>query len=198
MTYSALTHTFSHKQAGNGFFTIALQFTRTCNYRCSHCSESSPLESLPTKQVYKIIDNLAHAGIKRVNISGGEPTLREDWLDLIDYISQKKLYSSLATNCSTITPQTLQALRGKISNLRVSIYGNERTHEAITTVPGSFQRTRETAKKSQEIGIPTYACMTVMQDNLEQIAEVRNICREVGMEKLLLYSLVPKGRGSEI
>ncbi len=198
MKYFPNTHTFSQKADKPGFFTIALQFSRDCNYHCRHCSENDYLKELPSDDLRRIIDNISESGVKRVNISGGEPTFRDDWLDLLDYLSTKNLNVSLATNCSHLDLETLTRIKSRVSNLRVSIYGQEEIHDQITDAPGSFRKIREIAELSSNLGIPVYACMAVMRTNLEQISKVHSICRDLGMEKLLIYSLVPKGRGAEI
>ncbi|MBU1643923.1 MAG: radical SAM protein [Nanoarchaeota archaeon] len=198
MEYKARTHTFEQENIFDGFFTIALQFTRQCNYQCLHCSEDERVPSMSESELYQVFDNIIEHGVKRVNISGGEPTLRKNWTNHVKYLSDKDISVSLATNCSTLTRNNLEEVAGSLSNLRVSIYGNEKTHDAITGRNGSYQKQIEATEIARELGIPTYACMAIMQMNLDAIEEAQDFCRQAGMEKLLIYSLVPKGRGRHI
>lgn len=197
MIYQPKTHTFSGV-AQPGFFTIALQFTRYCNYKCVHCSEVAFLPSIATDKMYKIIDKLADHKVQRINISGGEPTLRPDWLTILEYLAKKNISVSLATNCSQLDTTTLRRLTKLVANIRISLYGNEQIHDDITEIKGSFQKTCEAAKEAKSMGIPVYACVAVMKRNLNQLSNIQTICRELGIEKLLAYSLVPKGRGLNI
>tara|TARA_Y100000310_G_C20686775_1_gene819532 strand:- start:2902 stop:3771 length:870 start_codon:yes stop_codon:yes gene_type:complete len=198
MEYKARTHTFEQKNIFDGFFTIALQFTRACNYQCMHCSEDERVPSMSESELYQVFDNIIEHGVKRVNISGGEPTLRRDWTKHIKHLSDNDISVSLATNCSNLTRDNLQELRESLANLRVSIYGDEKTHDFVTRIPGSYQKQIEATRIARELSIPTYACMAAMQTNLQAIEDAQNFCRGLGMEKLLIYSLVPKGRGKQI
>jgi len=198
MDYQPASHTFDCPNAISGFFTIALQFTRSCNYKCIHCSERDYLPCVPTDEMLQIVNRLADYGVKRVNVSGGEPTLRHDWIQIIQHMAKRGLNVSLATNCSNLTDEALTELKGAVSNIRISLYGDARTHDFVTQHRGSFSIAKFSVKKAIENGIPVYACMALMQTNLAQINAVRNICREWGIEKLLIYSLVPKGRGQDI
>jgi len=197
MIYQPKTHTFSG-QSTPGFFTIAVQLTRCCNYKCLHCSESSFLPSITTEQMLIIIDKLSAHNVQRINISGGEPTLRTDWLKIVEYMATKNLVTSLATNCSQLNKAKIAKLKGLVSNIRVSIYGDEETHDYVTQVKGSLAKTLEVVKEAKEAGIPVYACVAVMQKNLPQLETIQKICSQHGIEKLLAYSLVPKGRGATI
>jgi len=133
-----------------------------------------------------------------VNVSGGEPTLRADWQDLISYMADKGLTVSLASNCSQLDADTINKLKGKVANIRVSLYGPKEIHEVITLRSGSFEQVCNTARLARNAGIPVYACMAIMKSNLAQAAKVLEICKTLEMEKLLIYSLVPKGRGKDI
>lgn len=198
MRYIPHTHTFDSSMVHGGFFTIAFQMTRNCNYRCVHCSESDCVPALELPEMLAVADAIIEHGVKRVNVSGGEPTLRDDWQTIIRRMSSAGVSVSLATNCSMLDKATIRELVGSVANIRVSLYGAEAAHNSITRCDGSFRRVCEAASDANDVGIPVYACMALMQSNLLQIGAVRAVCLGLGIEKLLIYSLVPKGRGAAI
>ena len=198
MNYHPPTHTFDSTVVHGGFFTIAFQMTRDCNYRCVHCSEAERVPALALPDMLSVADAIIEHGVKRVNISGGEPTLRDDWQTIIGRMSSSGVSVSLATNCSMLDRATIHKLVGSVANIRVSLYGAEAAHDSITRTAGSFRRVCAVARVAATAGIPVYACMALMQSNLSQIGAAREVCRSLGIEKLLIYSLVPKGRGAEI
>lgn len=68
-----------------------LEMTRACNFRCEHCfsSSSTPRKNeLTTKEWFNVFDQLFDLGVLRVNMTGGEPMLRKDMLEILDYTRQ--------------------------------------------------------------------------------------------------------------
>lgn len=141
-----------------------------------------------------VIDNIAQSGVEGVCVTGGEPTLRTDLSIILCYLQQKRIVTSLSSNYFDF--DGFEGL--PIANARMSIYGGSRTHDEITRRKGSFARLERAAVSARRSGIPVYACMTVMKKNKDELPEVIRICRDWNIRKLVLFSLMPKGRGKEI
>lgn len=77
----------------------SLKITQRCNLRCTHCSWKNKItEELPTKQWKEIIKDVWDRGCRVVVFEGGEPTLRIDLKELIEYSSNLGLKSIVVTN----------------------------------------------------------------------------------------------------
>lgn len=81
---------------------VYLHLTQRCNLRCSYCYNKQNLTSLNdplnTQQIFNIIDALAKVSVKEIILTGGEPLIRNDTPEIIDYIYSKKISCQLLTN----------------------------------------------------------------------------------------------------
>lgn len=140
-----------------------LELTHRCNLRCVHCyvachnnynkkffSEKSIAQmEMKTHEIYRIIDQLVDEGTLYLTLTGGEPLVREDFEQIYRYIKMKGLLVTLLTN-GTLFTEKLYNLLSELppKAIEITIYGiTEKTHESITKVPGSFQKTMSNVDK---------------------------------------------------
>src|SRR5262245_65368690 len=94
---------------------LTWELTYACNLACVHCLSSSgrrdPAE-LSTAEAMAVIDELHDMQVFYVNIGGGEPTIRPDFFELIDYAVQRGVGVKFSTNGSMITPERAERLAG--------------------------------------------------------------------------------------
>ncbi len=96
--------------------TLFWNITYACNYRCPICFTDSGVESrreLSTEEALAAADKICEAGVKDVIISGGEPFLRTDLIDVLERLGQNGVTARIATNGSMITDDNLSALRSR-------------------------------------------------------------------------------------
>src|SRR5690606_31272376 len=83
------------------------------NLACSHCLSSSgrrdPRE-LTTAEAKAVIDELSAMQVFYVNIGGGEPTIRPDFWELVDYATANQVGVKFSTNGSRITAEVAERL----------------------------------------------------------------------------------------
>jgi len=197
-SYNNLNHSFYLPSNINKFFNVAFQITKRCNYNCYLCCESDYCEELSTNEIFKIIDNLSVSGVERICLTGGEPTCRADLFSIIDYIHLNKIIITLATNCSNLDISTINFLKRKISNLRLTIYGTEKTHDNITQIVGSFKSIIKTIEMANSNNIPVYICLPIMQSNFHDLDFVYQFCSSNQIKKIIVFSLINKGYGKQI
>ena len=80
---------------------VSLKITNECNLKCLHCSSDSGLplrNELTLEEIQNLIGELAQIGVKRVTLSGGEPTIRKDSWDILGYLDDADIQVSLFTN----------------------------------------------------------------------------------------------------
>src|SRR5947199_10359177 len=124
-TKPAVTERLSHGL--DAPICLTWELTYGCNLACVHCLSSSgkrdPRE-LTTDELFGVVDELAAMQVFYVNIGGGEPTLRPDFWDLLDYSVESKVGVKFSTNGSRITPPAASPTAGTgYSHVAISIDG---------------------------------------------------------------------------
>lgn len=133
-----------------------LQIADRCNHACQHCYQVQGRKGeLSLEELKAVLDDLAASGVMLLNISGGEATLREDFLDILRYARSKGFALRLFTNGYTMTPLLATELRQVgVLGVDVSVYSDTpEQHDAITRVPGSFRKTLAGIRALLEAGI---------------------------------------------
>lgn len=115
-----------------------MELTHQCNFSCPHCY-NPPLKGadrrlLPQERLFKIIDELGDMGTKIINVTGGEPTLREDFKEIYLYIVKKGIKVGLETNCSNISLDTIRLFKEYPPHyIDISLYGfDQKTFKKVT------------------------------------------------------------------
>lgn len=110
-----------------------------CNQRCIHCyaagQEQAEEQELSTEEWKVIIDRCREAGIPQVTFTGGEPTMREDLFELIDYA--KWFITRLNTNGVLLTPEYCRKLReASLDSAQITFYSaDEEIHNRLVGAP---------------------------------------------------------------
>ncbi|MDY6863960.1 MAG: radical SAM protein [Thermodesulfobacteriota bacterium] len=136
--------------------------TNRCNLNCIYCfSNANKTENIdiPLEKLYYIIDQLKEEGTILITIGGGEPCLREDIGDIINYISQKGMMVELVTNGINFQ-KNLETIK-KLDFLAISVDGDEKTHD-INRGKGSFEVAMRALKLAKEHGVHAriHACFS--------------------------------------
>ena len=118
---------------------LTWELTYACNLACVHCLSSSgkrdPRE-LSTAQCKAVIDELERMGVFYVNIGGGEPTIRPDFWELVDYATEHHVGVKFSTNGVRITPEVADRLAASdYVDVQISLDGA--TAEVNDAVRGS-------------------------------------------------------------
>lgn len=183
----------------------SLELTARCNLRCAHCYVSLPADSEEARQGElslsdwrRIIDEITAEGCLWLLLTGGEPLLRPDFLEIYTYAKERGLIIILFTNGTLITPRIAEHLAEfRPFVVEVSIYGATRqTYESVTGVPGSYDRCRRGIQLLQEHGIPLNLKTMVMSLNQHELEEMKNWAAELGAPFRFDPLLTPKLNGS--
>ena len=111
------------------------EITHNCNYGCSYCIFSCDKRrvdgELTTEECFHVIDELVKNGFKHLKITGGEPFIRKDLVEILKYAS-KKLIVDVSTNASLINDEIVNELNKiNLKMIHVSLDGNKEEHEAV-------------------------------------------------------------------
>jgi MoaA/NifB/PqqE/SkfB family radical SAM enzyme len=127
-------HEKDHNQAYQGT-KIPLQLTHSCtwrcNYNCKHCqSENDNAKIDATKEeIIKIIDEGCQMSTVKIGFTGGEPLVRKDMCDILDYCYKKKLITTMVSN-GALVPKFIDRLK-KLNLLFMSLDGDQQAHDDL-------------------------------------------------------------------
>jgi radical SAM protein with 4Fe4S-binding SPASM domain len=196
-----------HDQAGSSRIPItgSVELTARCNLRCAHCYISRPADSGEARQGElslaawrRIIDEITAEGCLWLCLTGGEPLLRPDFLEIYTYAKEKGLLIILFTNGTLITPHIADHLAEyRPFVTEISIYGASRkTYEAVTRVPGSYERCLRGIQLLLARGLPLKLKTVLMNLNKHELERMKHWAAELGVPFRYDPLITPKLDGS--
>jgi len=166
---------------------IRLELTRLCNLRCVHCKvvcSDEPGDELTAADLRKILPQLEGAGTSHLNLTCGEIFARPDADELLDAIFEYNFLVNIQTNATLIRAGHIDLLKrnpDKLISVNVSVYGGSpEVHEAVTRVPGSFQKTIETMHALRDAGIQGAIFCLLMAENAPHYKEAQEFFTREG------------------
>ncbi|MGB7547689.1 MAG: radical SAM protein [Terracidiphilus sp.] len=172
-----------------------LDITWRCNERCIHCYlDHEDKGEMSTAEIKDVIKQLAECGTFFLSISGGEPLLRRDCFEILEYARKLRFNVKLKTNAVMIGPK--QAARLKelgIEQVQISIYSHlPEIHDAITKVPGSLSRSLEAIRHLKAQGVKVSITNVLMKQNITNGKAVQKLAKELGVEFVIDPTITPK------
>lgn len=169
--------------------TAHWSITGRCNYRCKHCYMSAPdakLGELSHDKVMSIIDQLEECGIMNVSLTGGEPLIRRDFLEIVDALIQRGIrITTIYSNGKLVTDKLLDELeqRGIYPEFNMSFDGVGH-HDWLRGIPGAEEAVKEAFLRCYKRGFPTAAEMCIHEDNKHTLRESVNLLASWGCRYL--------------
>jgi len=179
---------------------ICFELTYRCNEKCVHCYVDDPSETgkeMTLEQYKKVIDELCEMGCLNVLVTGGEPTLHPDFLPICEYITQKKMLLDIYTNGLHWTEELIDRICNlSVNSVSVSLYGGDaETHDAMTRVKGSFEKTLRTMLIFKSRGVDTYAKASITKQNFPGFEKLLKFGKQIGIPITPSFVLVPTHSG---
>lgn len=160
-------------------FVVILELTDCCPLQCTHCYCPQKVDSVWNLENFKkILAELKALGTMEIVFTGGECMAHSLAEECFDLAYNSGFLVSFLTNGMLITKQKAKKLASYHPGLlQISLYAsNADTHDAITQVPGSFERTMAGIRYLQEEGInPEIAC-SIMKTNYHAVDNLREWC----------------------
>jgi mycofactocin radical SAM maturase len=177
---------------------VTWEITLKCNLRCAHClSDSGDVDKneLSTVECMKLIDDLTALKVFQVNIGGGEPFLREDFLNLLDYSHKKGLVTCVSTNGTIINDSISKKLASmEMLYLQVSLDGaTGETNDRIRG-KGTYRKVINAMESLAANGVRFSINTVLTRINFEQLEDLRALAGQYGAE-LRVSRFRPSGRG---
>jgi radical SAM protein with 4Fe4S-binding SPASM domain len=192
-------------------YVISWNLTYRCNLACEHCyldagprpqvgtENFADRSELGTEECFRVIDDIATFAPECLTIlTGGEPLLRRDILDIVKRASERELWVVVGTNGVRITENVARRLAdagARGLSLSLDALDPER-HDRFRMVRGAWQNTVEGAEILNRTGLPFIVQTTAGAHNLGELDAIADFAHDRLAAKVWnLYFLVPTGRG---
>jgi len=160
--------------APNKPYHVQWMITRKCNYRCRGCNvwrEQDP-EELSTEEVKRGLDILRALDVVEIVFSGGNPLLREDIGEILDYAS--RFFVTTVYDNGSMAAEKMDALHN-VDFVAISLDSlDPRKNDYVKGVKGSWKKAMQSIEKLHENGIRVGVSPTISQFNLYEMVEFTN------------------------
>lgn len=176
--------------------------TLTCNLKCVHCYPATGVvetKELTTEEFKGCISEFASVGCKTIFMSGGEPLLKGDLLELIKHGTDEGIIMFLCTNATLLSERRGRQLKDAgLQGVFVGLEGtNPETVDMFSGVKGTLERKIEGMKGSLKAELPTSVDFVCTAYNYHELEDVINLARRLHINGFSLKRFVPAGRGKE-
>lgn len=193
-------------------FVISWNLTYRCNLACEHCyldagggkgnrvSQGDGAGELDTEECFRIVDEIVAFAPQCLTIlTGGEPLLRRDILEIIGYAHRKDLWVVVGTNGVLITEELAKKLKeAGARGLSLSLDAlRPDDHDRFRGVQGAWRKTVEAAAILRRAGLPFTIQTTVARHNASDLGAIARFAYEELQAPIWnVFFLTPTGRGS--
>lgn len=182
--------------------------TLSCNAKCKHCGSSAEnkkyegeLTTEEIKSAFKQIANDMDASKILINVTGGEPLVRQDLCEVMEYATNELgFHWGMTTNGILLNDENIQKLKkANMETISISIDGLEKTHDEFRGVPGSYKTIIKNIKKLKEADFVNRIEVTTVfhKKNIDQLNELYKIMLNLGLDSWRLMSMDPIGRANK-
>ena len=151
----------------------------------------------------ELIDQLLEFGepYPALLLTGGDPLMRDDFFDLIEYAKEKGVYVAVA---ASVTPKLNETTISRMKEMGVDIMSLSldgalpETHDKLRGVKGTWEKTIQALQLANETGLRTQINTTVMRSNINELPEIFHFVRQREAVAWEVFFLIRTGRGASL
>lgn len=191
-TYSEFTLDFHNRLSGTRTpVSGSIEVSHRCPLNCRHCYNNLPMNDdaarageMTTSEHMRLVDEIVDEGCMWLLYTGGEIFARRDFLDIYTHAKRRGLLLTLFTNGILINERIADHLAEyRPFGMEITLYGATReTYEAMTRVPGSFDRCHRGIELLLARGIPLSLKTVATALTLSEVPAMRAFARDRGLD----------------
>lgn len=189
---------------------ISIEILQRCPNRCIYCSSHSNPQAaylIPFEIIKNVIDDAKSLGCKTVCLSGGEPFLHPQILDIISYIAKQQLICYVYTSgiymkdevYSSLPNEYIEAIRGMVDKVIFNVEADSSAlyDQIMRTDVGGFDMMKKSINDCVSSGLVVETHVVPMQVNFKHLKSIFEMCYQLGVSKVSILRLVLQGRALE-
>ncbi|MDE7291292.1 MAG: PqqD family peptide modification chaperone, partial [Treponemataceae bacterium] len=162
--------------------SFQIELTSRCNERCVHCyiPHGLKLYDISEELYHGVLDQLSEMGVLSVTLSGGECMCHPKFKEFLRAAKNHDFYVNILSNLTLLDDEIIAIMKeGNVSSVQTSLYSMiPEQHDAITTVKGSFVKTRDNILRLIENDLPLHVSCPTMKGNRDDFGGVMRWCHE--------------------
>ena len=172
-------------------FGLLAELTYGCPLHCPYCSNPLDLgahrDELTTAEWLRVLAEARELGVLQLHLSGGEPLLRRDLVEIVRGASGLGLYTNLITSALGLTPRRAGELRAAgLDHVQISVQADEAAlSDRIAGTP-SFDRKLAAARLVKQVGWPLTLNVVLHRQNLDRVDRILDLAEELGADRVEL------------
>src|SRR5258708_5378831 len=172
-------------------YTLVAELTYRCPLRCVYCSNPVDFHrsraELWTDEWRRAFSQAAELGVMQLHLSGGEPVLRDDLVELIQHARAQDLYTNLITGGTLLDEDKLRRFRDAgLDHIQLSIQGAVRESAEMIAGVRSHQKKIDVARLIRQIGFPLTLNVVIHRLNIAEVPELVALALDLGADRLEL------------
>jgi PqqA peptide cyclase len=172
-------------------YTLVAELTYRCPLRCVYCSNPVDFHrsrnELSTGEWQRAFSQAAELGVMQLHLSGGEPVVRADLVELIQHARTNDLYTNLITGGTLLDESKLMRFReAGLDHIQLSIQGATRGSAEIVAGIRSHQKKLEVAELIRKVGFPLTLNVVIHRLNIAEVPRLITLALELGADRLEL------------
>ncbi len=189
--------------APDGLRELWIQVNNACNLACTHCLVSSgpgKEPGPPHARLVALLDRAAGLGLERLYLTGGEPLLRRDLLDLVRHATDAHgLEVIILTNATIVQGRVregIATLDPRMVRFQVSVDGAKAETSDRIRGAGTFVKALEGARTLADLGFDVSLSTVSTEENLDELPKLPGLARSVGAKSQHLMWAHRRGRAA--
>lgn len=169
--------------------SVKWAITGRCNDKCRHCHMSAPEPNyceLPHESMMEIVNQLAECGVMRVRLTGGEPLLRPDFLEIVEALSERNIFiEAIQTNGALVDEKLLREL--ELMGVRPEFYmsyDGMGWHDWMRGIAGAEKAVNRAFALCRDMGFETAASMALHKGNIHTLRDSINHLASLGVGQI--------------
>lgn len=202
-TYSGVEINAPYSHHPTAPYRMDLALTYRCNNDCPHCYNAR-LRSYPelsTSDWKRIIDKLWDLNIPHLIFTGGEPTLRDDLVELIAYAEEKGQITGLNTNARRLSDPAYskQLVDAGLDHVQITVESHDPDiHDEMVNLKGAWKQTITGLKNALTSSLFVMTNTTMLKNNQHSMSETLDFLAGLGVPTVGLNALIYSGRGKDV
>lgn len=174
---------------------IQLELTEACNLQCRFCYNSQ--QPIMGAKHYEIIDRLLKENVMEIVLTGGEPMLHPEFLEILERCTKEFIKVQIQTNGTYITPVLAKRFEALgVHSVNISLHGAANTNDYLTKIKGSYQKALDGMKAILSTQVILVSNFVLTNKNIDEFPAHVDFLHNLGVRSFTLTRFSPTGIGS--